>query len=233
VNRTIFEEEHEMFRASFAVFLERSALPFWEAWEQEGRIDRSLYEEAGRGGFLGMAAPEEFGGGGREDFRFNAVILEECQRLGLASVGASFALHNDVCLPYFTSLTTHTQRERWLPGLCAGTSIAAIAMTEPGAGSDLAGVTTSAVLDGDHYVVNGSKTFITSGINADLVVVVVRTDTTSRHGGLRGTPLPDRGAPTAHSGLVRGRLGERRACSQQLGGTRAAGSDPRRRGAMG
>jgi alkylation response protein AidB-like acyl-CoA dehydrogenase len=207
VKRTIFNDEHEMFRKSFSVFLERSALPFWEDWEHAGRIDRSLYEQAGGAGFLGMAAPEHLGGGGLDDFRFNAVILEECQRVGLASVGASLALHNDVCLPYFISLTTASQQERWLPGLCAGTTIAAIAMTEPGTGSDLAGIATSAVLDGDHYIVNGSKTFITSGINADLVIVVVRTDNGDRQGGLtlliveRGAEGFERGRNLAKLGL--------------------------------
>ncbi len=147
-----------------------------------------------------MAAPEEVGGGGLEDFRFNAVIVEECQRLGLASVCASLALHNDVCLPYFLKLANAEQRERWLPGICAGTSVTAIAMTEPGTGSDLAGIATTAKLDGDQYVVSGAKTFITSGINADLVIVVVRTDPSDRHGGL-SLLVVERGAP----GFERGR----------------------------
>jgi alkylation response protein AidB-like acyl-CoA dehydrogenase len=196
-----------MFREAFRTFLERFAVPFSEKWEQAGIIDRTFYEEAGRGGFLGMAGPEKFGGGGHEDFRFNAVILEECQRLGLGSVGASIALQNDVCLPYLMHLTTESQQERWLPGICAGTTIAAIAMTEPDTGSDLAGVATSAVFKSDHYVVNGSKTYITSGINADLVIVVARTDPADRHGGLtllvveRGTDGFERGRNLAKLGL--------------------------------
>jgi alkylation response protein AidB-like acyl-CoA dehydrogenase len=184
MQRTIFDDEHHQFRQAFRTFLERAALPHWEEWETAGIIDRAFYEQAGRDGFLGMSAPSQLGGGGLDDFRFNAIMVEECQRLGLASVCASLALHNDVCLPYFVGLTDEGQRRRWLPGICAGTTITAIAMTEPGTGSDLAGIATSAKLDGDHYIVNGSKTFITSGINADLVIVVVRTDRADRHGGL-------------------------------------------------
>jgi alkylation response protein AidB-like acyl-CoA dehydrogenase len=207
VERTIFDSEHEMFRSSFRTFLEREAIPHWQRWESSGRIDRSFYENAGRSGFLGMAAPEEMGGGSLDDFRFNAVIVEECQRLGLASVCASLALHNDVCLPYFLKLASQEQQERWLPGICAGTTITAIAMTEPGTGSDLAGISTSAERDRDHYIVNGVKTFITSGINADLVIVVVRTDKSDRHGGLsllvveRGAPGFDRGRNLEKLGL--------------------------------
>jgi alkylation response protein AidB-like acyl-CoA dehydrogenase len=138
VQRELFDEQHDLFRASFRTFLQRHALPHWQRWEEAGIIDRSFYEEAGRAGFLGMAAPHELGGGGEDDFRFNVVILEECQRLGLASVCASLAIQNDVCLPYFLNFSAAHQRARWVPGLCSGQLIAGIAMTEPNAGSDLA-----------------------------------------------------------------------------------------------
>jgi alkylation response protein AidB-like acyl-CoA dehydrogenase len=184
MRRTLFDDVHEEFRAAFRSFLDREAVPNSAAWEAEGIVDRELFRIAGANGFLGMEVPEELGGGGVKDFRFNVVIAEELQRADVNAAGLGLTLHNDICLPYFLHLTDDEQKQRWLPGICAGEQITAIAMTEPGVGSDLASMTTTAIRDGDHYVVNGSKTFITNGINADLVVTAVKTDPAQRHRGM-------------------------------------------------
>src|SRR5829696_1588733 len=184
MRRALFDDTHEEFRAVFRSFLEREAVPHFDAWEAEGIVDRSLFAVAGANGFLGMEAPEEHGGGGVRDFRFNVVIAEELQRADVNSVGLGLTLHNDICLPYFLHLTNEEQKARWLPGICAGELITAVAMTEPGIGSDLASMTTTAIRDGDDYVVNGSKTFITNGINADVVITAVKTDPSQRHRGM-------------------------------------------------
>jgi alkylation response protein AidB-like acyl-CoA dehydrogenase len=184
MQRTLFEDVHEEFRSAFRSFLDREAVPNLERWEAAGVVDRELFAVAGASGFLGMEVPEEHGGGGVKDFRFNVVIAEELQQADVNSVGLGLTLHNDICLPYFLHLTNDEQRARWLPGICAGELITAVAMTEPGIGSDLASMTTTAIRDGDDYVVNGSKTFITNGINADLVITAVKTDPTQRHRGM-------------------------------------------------
>ena len=175
MKRALFEDLHEDFRASFRTFLEREVVPHYVGWEREGIVPRELYAAAGRGGFLAMAVPESDGGAGADDFRLNLVIGEECQREGVGSFGLGITLHNDICLPYFLSYCTGEQRERWLPGIVSGELITAIAMTEPGIGSDLAGMSTTARRENGHYLVNGSKTFITNGINADLVITAVKT----------------------------------------------------------
>ncbi len=182
--RTLFDDTHEDFRASFRRFVTREVVPHYDQWERDGIVPRELFLRAGEHGFLAMAVPERYGGPGVGDFRFNLVIGEECQRAGVGSFGLGITLHNDICLPYFLAYADERQRERWLPGIASGELITAIAMTEPGTGSDLAGIATGAKLDGDHYVVNGSKTFITNGINADLVITAVRTDPSERHRGL-------------------------------------------------
>ena len=182
--RTLFDDTHEDFRASFRRFLEREVVPHHDEWERDGIVPRELFGLAGTHGFLGMAVPERYGGAGADDFRFNLVIGEECQRAGAGSLGLGLTLHNDICLPYFLSYCDESQRERWLPGIASGELITAIAMTEPGTGSDLAGIITRAQPDGDGYRVNGSKTFITNGINADLVITAVRTDPNEPHRGL-------------------------------------------------
>jgi len=184
MQRTIFSDEHDQFRASFRRFVEKEISPHHLEWEQAGIVPRELFLAAGANGFLGMGVPEELGGGGVDDFRYNLIISEELQRAGTGGAGLGITLHNDICLPYFTSLCTDEQKARWLPGICSGELITAIAMTEPGIGSDLASMATSALRDGDHYVVNGSKTFITNGINADLVITAVKTDPTQRHRGM-------------------------------------------------
>jgi alkylation response protein AidB-like acyl-CoA dehydrogenase len=184
VKRGLFEDLHEDFRASFQTFLAREVKGGYEQWERDGIVPREVFQSAGRGGFLAMAVPERFGGAGAEDFRLNLVIGEECQRAGVGSFGLGITLHNDICLPYFLSYGTAEQSERWLGGIVSGELITAIAMTEPGIGSDLAGMSTSARRDGDHYVVNGAKTFITNGVNADLVITAVKTDPSERHRGI-------------------------------------------------
>jgi alkylation response protein AidB-like acyl-CoA dehydrogenase len=184
MKRTIFSEEHDMFRDSFRRFIEKEITPHFEQWEQDGIVPRSLFEQAGANGFLALQAPEAFGGGATSDFRFNAIVGEELMYAGTGGAGLGITLHNDITLPYFLELTTDEQKQRWLPGICRGTLITAIAMTEPGIGSDLASMTTTAIRDGEHYVVNGSKTFITNGINADLVITAVKTDPSQKHKGM-------------------------------------------------
>jgi alkylation response protein AidB-like acyl-CoA dehydrogenase len=187
VKRALFEDLHEDFRASFRTFLEREVAGGdcrYGQWERDGLIPREVFALAGRGGFLGMAVPEAYGGAGAEDFRLNLVIGEEAQRAGVGSFGLGITLHNDICLPYFLTYCGEEQRTRWLPGIASGELITALAMTEPAIGSDLAAMTTSARRENGHYVVNGAKTFITNGINADLVIVAVKTDTSQRHRGI-------------------------------------------------
>ena len=170
----LYEAEHEAFRELCKAFLAREAVPYNDEWDKAGIVDREVWRKAGAAGLLGMDVDEEHGGGGQKDFRFNAVLVEEIVAAGASGLG--FGLHNDVVAPYLTDLTTQEQRKRWLPGFCSGDIVTAIAMSEPGAGSDLAGVRTSAVRDGDSWVLNGQKTFITNGELADLVIVVAKTD---------------------------------------------------------
>jgi alkylation response protein AidB-like acyl-CoA dehydrogenase len=187
MRRTLYEDVHEDFRASFRTFLEREVLGEegrYGEWERQGIVPREVFALAGKGGFLGMAVPERHGGAGASDFRFNAIVGEECQRAGVGSFGLGITLHNDICLPYFLTYCDESQRERWLGGIAAGELITALAMTEPGIGSDLAAMSTRARREGDHYVVDGTKTFITNGINADIVIVAVKTDPSERHRGI-------------------------------------------------
>ncbi|MFC9996919.1 acyl-CoA dehydrogenase family protein [Nocardia sp. NPDC127526] len=174
MERTLFEPEHDLFRESFRKFLDQHVAPHHEEWEKAGIVDRAVWLEAGKQGFLGMAVPEEFGGGGVKDFRYNAVVTEETTKGQYSGLG--FGLHNDVIAPYLLELANEEQKARWLPGFCSGEIITAIAMTEPGTGSDLQGIKTRAVRDGDDWILNGAKTFITNGINADIVIVVAQTD---------------------------------------------------------
>ena len=180
---SIYEDEHQLFRESFRSFADHEMSPRVEEFEKAGIMDRQIYVEAGKHGFLGMAIPEEFGGGGTKDFRFNAVLDEEMAYAGLGGGALGMSLHNDITSPYFIEYCNDEQAARWLPGIASGELITAIAMTEPGTGSDLAGIATTAVRDGDEYVINGAKTFITNGINSDLVIVVCRTDPDAGHKG--------------------------------------------------
>ncbi len=174
MQHTLYEAEHDDFRAMVRAWAEKTIAPFHAQWEKDGIVPREVWLSGGEQGLLGMDIEEEYGGGGVRDFRYNAVLDEEMTRIGASGVG--FGLHNDVVAPYLRELATPEQKQRWLPGFCRGELITAIAMTEPGAGSDLQGIQTTARKDGDHWVLNGAKTFITNGINADLVIVVARTD---------------------------------------------------------
>jgi alkylation response protein AidB-like acyl-CoA dehydrogenase len=174
MEQQLYDAEHEAFRDLCRTFLDREVAPHHAGWEKAGIVDRSIWTAAGAAGLLGTDVDEKYGGGGQRDFRFNAVLDEEIIRIGATGVG--FGLHNDVVGPYLTALTTDEQKQRWLPGFCAGELITAIAMSEPAAGSDLAGIRTIARRDGDSYVLTGSKTFITNGIHSDLVLVVAKTD---------------------------------------------------------
>jgi len=182
MKRTLYSGEHLMFRDAFRRFVEKEITPHHEAWETEGIVPRAVWERAGAAGFLCLEAPEEFGGAGEPDYRFTAIMAEELARAGASGIG--FGLHTSIVLPYILHFGTTDQQQRWLPPMVRGETITAIAMTEPAAGSDLAGIRTTAVRDGDCYVVNGQKTFITNGINSDLVIAVVKTDPAARHRGI-------------------------------------------------
>jgi alkylation response protein AidB-like acyl-CoA dehydrogenase len=186
MQRTLFEPDHDDFRQAVRQFIGRHVADEYDRWEAEGLVDRKLWNLAGDAGFLGTAVPEEYGGGGIDDFRYNAVLVEELARIGAVSLSSGLGLHNDVVAPYLLELANDEQKQRWLPGFCSGELVTAIAMTEPGAGSDLKGVRTTAVRDGDGWRLNGTKTFITNGIHADLVIVVAKTDPAA---GARGISL--------------------------------------------
>ncbi|MEV0912023.1 acyl-CoA dehydrogenase family protein [Streptomyces hokutonensis] len=184
MRRTLFEETHEDFRLLVRDFIAREVVPSYEDWRRAGLVPRDLFTALGKLGIIGTSIPEEYGGGGQDDYRYNAVIQEECARACVTLGG--LRTHLDIVVPYFTGLANAEQRARWLPGLASGELYTAIAMSEPATGSDLAGITTRAVRDGDHFVLNGAKTFITGGHHADLVIVVARTivDPDNRRAGL-------------------------------------------------
>lgn len=174
MRRKLFEDSHDEFRSLIRDFIGRRVVPYYADWLDAGVVPRSLYRELGEIGVMGLSIPEEFGGAGLSDYRYNVVLQEESARANVTL--GTLRTHLDVVLPYLLHYTNAEQRDRWFPGLATGEKFLAIAMTEPGTGSDLAGVRTTARRDGDHYVINGSKTFITGGQLADLVVVVARTD---------------------------------------------------------
>ena len=211
MKRHLYNDEHEAFRSSFRMFVEKEIVPHSAQWNAAGIVPPALFRTAGASGFLGMEVAEQYGGGGVRDFRFNAVITEELMRAGEAAAGLGLTLHNDICLPYFLAYCTQEQQQRWLPGIASGELITAIAMTEPGTGSDLASMSTTAVRgrddEGDHYLVNGSKTFITNGINADLVITAVKTDPAQRHRGISLLVL-QRGMPGFERGRNLDKLGQ-------------------------
>ncbi len=173
--RNVYGPDHEAFRSSVREFVERTLRPRSEQMLEVKSIDRDIWKEAGKQGLFGLDIPEEFGGAGAEDYRFNAVAAEEISAFNFA-VSSCFGIHSDVCPPYIVDLGTQEQKERWLPGMANGDLICAIAMTEPSGGSDLAALKTTAVRDGADWILNGSKTFITNGYQADLVIVAARTD---------------------------------------------------------
>src|SRR6476659_387027 len=174
MRRTIYDEDHEAFRESVKEFLDRSVRPHLEEYQQAHALPREFWLAAGEQGLLGLEVPEEYGGTGAGDYRFNAVLTEELAKVNM-SLPSCLGIHADIVAPYLVHLTTDEQRKRWLPDFCSGELLTAIGMTEPSGGSDLAALRTSAVRDGEHWVVNGSKTFITNGYSADLVVVAART----------------------------------------------------------
>jgi alkylation response protein AidB-like acyl-CoA dehydrogenase len=184
MDRDIFEPEHRDFRDSVRRFVSDEIMPNFEQWEADGITPREVFQKAGEKNMLAMSVSEEYGGLGLKDFRFNQIIGEEGYYQGATGSVLGITLHNDVCLPYFEEYCTDEQKERWLPGIVDGSLITAVAMTEPGIGSDLASMSTSAIRNDDHYVVDGSKTFITNGINADLIITAVKTDPKEKHKGM-------------------------------------------------
>ncbi|GHF36238.1 acyl-CoA dehydrogenase [Streptomyces mashuensis] len=175
MRRTVFDEDHEAFRATIREFIAMEVVPHYDDWRRAGAVPREFYKKLGALGVFGIGVPEEYGGAGQGSFKFHAVITEECARAGVSFGGSS--VHTALCLPYFLAYGTEEQKRRWLPSFVSGDMMTAIAMTEPGTGSDLAGMTTTARLSGDgtHYVLNGAKTFITGGVQADRVIVCART----------------------------------------------------------
>jgi len=200
VKSDLFEEDHELFRDSVRAFVDRYVVPNLEKWDADRLIDRQTWLTAGKQGLLGLAVPEEYGGPGETDYRFRVVIQSEIARVGASALQSGFSTNDDIVLNYLLRHANDEQKRRWLPGFVTGETIGAIAMTEPGAGSDLRGITATAVRDGDHWILNGSKTFITSGILADLVIVFAKTDPAA---GSRGFSLfvVEEGMP----GFTRGR----------------------------
>ena len=182
MQRDIFTSEHEAFRDMVRSFIAAEIAPYHEQWERDGVVSRDVWLAAGRAGLLGIDIDEKYGGGGNPDYRYYLVMNEELARAG--AHGPGFSVHNDIIGQYLQRLASPEQCQRWLPGYCSGEIITAIAMSEPGAGSDLQGIRTSAVRDGDHYVLNGQKTFISNGQLADLVIVVARTDPDAGHQGI-------------------------------------------------
>jgi alkylation response protein AidB-like acyl-CoA dehydrogenase len=195
------------FRETARDFVAKEITPYYGDWERDGIVDRRVWRAAGKAGLLGVDVAAEHGGGGRPDFRYQVLLTEELARAAVSGVG--FALHNDVVAAYLNAFSTPAQRARWLPGFCAGELVSAIAITEPEGGSDLTALRTTAVRDGDGFLLNGSKAFVTNGINADLIVVAAVTDPARRHrgGGLsllvveRGMPGFDRGPKLDKIGL--------------------------------
>jgi alkylation response protein AidB-like acyl-CoA dehydrogenase len=199
MKREIYGEDHEAFRDSVKEFVDRSVLPNVEKYAADHAISRDFWLEAGKQGLLGLEIPEEFGGAEAGDYRFNAIISEELSKVN-AALASCWGIHADIVAPYLVSLTTDEQKKRWLPGVASGEILCAIGMTEPSGGSDLAALKTTAVRDGDEWVINGSKTFITNGYSADLVVVAARTSPEKK---ARGITLF--GIETSLPGFSRGR----------------------------
>ncbi|MBA4024544.1 MAG: acyl-CoA dehydrogenase [Gordonia sp.] len=210
MRRDVFTADHEAFRKLARDFIEKRIVPEYAAWEKAGQMPREIFAQLGELGLLGIAIPEEFGGAGLRDYRYNVILQEEAARalVTLATVRTQL----DVILPYFLEYANTEQRERWFSGLADGTLLSAIAMTEPGTGSDLAGVSTTAVREGDDYILNGAKTFITGGLLADLVIVVARTSTDpeNRRAGLSLLVVEN-----GMAGFERGRVLDKMGCKVQ------------------
>jgi alkylation response protein AidB-like acyl-CoA dehydrogenase len=200
MDRPIFGSEHQALREAWGNFLDREVAPVYDDWERQRRIPREVLRRVGELGFLSPAVPERFGGVGSDDFRFNAVLTEEPARRGFTGIAMALSVHHDVAVPYLLELTTDEQKERWLPGVVSGELIAAIAMSEPGTGSDVAAIATRARPVEGGYRVSGSKTFISNGLNSDVIVTAVRTGDSGRHDDLSIVVIED-----GMDGFTRGR----------------------------
>jgi long-chain-acyl-CoA dehydrogenase len=199
MKREIYDEDHEAFRSSVKEFLDRSVVPHVEQHAADKALPRDFWLEAGKQGFLGLEIPEVYGGSEAGDYRFNAVMAEELSKVN-AALGSCWGIHADITAPYIVELCDDAQKQRWLPGVATGETLLAIGMTEPSGGSDLAALKSTAVRDGDDWVVNGSKTFITNGYSADIVVTAVRTSPEKKAKGITLFALP-----SAAEGFSRGR----------------------------
>ncbi|MBW3667883.1 MAG: acyl-CoA dehydrogenase family protein, partial [Actinobacteria bacterium] len=200
MKRTLFDDTHELFRATVRTFIEREVAPHFEEWERAGIVDKELYRKAGEAGMLGMGIPEEYGGSGTDDVRYEAIVQEEFAGSGMMNAGLGFVNHN-VAVPYYLAHADDEQKARWFPGLASGELVATIAMTEPGTGSDLSAIATRAVRDGETFVLNGAKMFISNGINSDLVIVVCKTGNSGKPHRDMSLLVVERDMP----GFVRGR----------------------------
>ncbi|BAH50784.1 acyl-CoA dehydrogenase [Rhodococcus opacus B4] len=205
MKRTIFEPEHEQFREAVRAFLIKEAVPHSDEWEEAGMVDRDFWRRAAAQGLVGFAAPEEFGGGGLRDFRFNAVLNEEVVRTG--TVGDGFSLTNDIVLPYFLDIADEAQQKRWLPDIVSGERTIAVSMSEPGTGSDLRAIKTTARREGSGWRITGSKTFVTSGMQADLVIVAARIP--DEDGGGFGLFVVEDGQPGFERGRKLSKIGRK------------------------
>jgi len=200
VKRTLYDTIHHEFRSSVKSFVARALAPYTKTWDEQGLIDRNAWTAAGDAGFLGIAVPETYGGGGTPDFRFRMVLMEEFCRAGANSFNAGTSVQDDLVIPYLTDLGSETQKQTWLPRLCSGVAIGSLALTEPSAGSDLRAIRTVARRDGDRWLLNGNKTFITNGILADVIVVLARIEPVPPEGGYALFVVP-----TDRDGFQRGR----------------------------
>jgi acyl-CoA dehydrogenase len=214
IPRTLYEPEHEQFRDSFRRFLDAEAVPYYDQWEQDGQIDRALWNKAGAQGFLCPTVSETYGGAGA-DYRYNLIVGEELSDKGFSGIG--FILHSDIVVPYLENVGTEEQKQKYLPGCISGEIVTAIAMTEPGTGSDLQGIRTSASDQGDHYLLNGSKTFISSGQQADIVIVVCRTNPDPEAGAKAFSLLiVEAGMPGFERGRNLDKIGQKAADTSEL-----------------
>lgn len=214
IPRTLYEPEHEQFRDSFRRFLDAEAVPYYDQWEQDGQIDRALWNKAGAQGFLCPTVSETYGGAAA-DYRYNLIVGEELSDKGFSGIG--FILHSDIVVPYLENVGTEEQKQKYLPGCISGEIVTAIAMTEPGTGSDLQGIRTSASDQGDHYLLNGSKTFISSGQQADIVIVVCRTNPDPEAGAKAFSLLiVEAGMPGFERGRNLDKIGQKAADTSEL-----------------
>jgi alkylation response protein AidB-like acyl-CoA dehydrogenase len=212
VRRSVFGPEHEALRETARTFLEKECVPLYDKWAAQGHVDRAAWLRAGELGLIGFDVPEEFGGAGVDDWRFNAVVAEETARI---NTGIGLGLANDVVAPYLVGLTTDEQKARWLPKFATGELLTAIAMSEPGAGSDLKNISTTAKPDGDSWIINGAKTFITGGILADLVLVVCKTDPAAGSKGFSILVVED-GTPGFSKGKKLDKVGQQASDTSEL-----------------